>query len=89
MAQTSDGFEIAEADLKLRGPGDFLGTKQSGLPEFRVADIVEDQWILEQAKSAAWEMMSEDPDLQKSEHQELKKVFMPYYKERARFYGMG
>ena len=89
MAKTNDGFKIAEADLKLRGPGDFLGTKQSGLPEFRVADIVEDQWILEQAKSAAWEMMSEDPDLQKSEHQELKKVFMPYYKERARFYGMG
>ncbi|MDZ7681518.1 MAG: helicase-related protein [Fodinibius sp.] len=46
MAETNDGFEIAEADLELRGPGDFLGTKQSGLPEFRVADIVEDQWIL-------------------------------------------
>ena len=89
MAQTSDGFEIAEADLELRGPGDFLGTKQSGLPEFRVADIVEDQWILEQAKSAAWKIINEDPDLQNSEHQELKKVFMPYYKERNKFYGMG
>jgi len=89
MAQTSDGFEIAEADLKLRGPGDFLGTKQSGLPEFRVADIVEDQWILEQAKSAAWKIVSDDPDLQKSQHQELKKVFIPYYKEKSKFYGMG
>lgn len=89
MAQTNDGFEIAEADLKLRGPGDFLGTKQSGLPEFRVADIVEDQWILEQAKAEAWKVMNEDPQLKKPEHQELKKVFVPYYKEKSRFYGMG
>ncbi len=89
MAETTDGFEIAEADLKLRGPGDFLGTKQSGLPEFRVADIVEDQWILEQAKTAAWEVMEKDPELEKEMHGELKKVFLPYFKERARFYGMG
>lgn len=89
MAETNNGFEIAEADLELRGPGDFLGTKQSGLPEFRVADIVEDQWILEQAKSTAWEVMDNDSDLQKPEHEELKKVFIPYYKEKSRFYGMG
>ncbi len=89
MAQTNDGFEIAEADLELRGPGDFLGTKQSGLPEFRVADIVEDQWILEQAKSAAWKIMNDDPNLSKQEYQELKKVFIPYYKEKSKFYGMG
>lgn len=89
MAETTDGFEIAEADLKLRGPGDFLGTRQSGLPEFKVADIIEDQWILEQAKTAAWDLMQEDPDLEKQEHKELKKVFLPYFKERARFYGMG
>lgn len=89
MAETNDGFKIAEADLKLRGPGDFLGTKQSGLPEFKIADIIEDQWILEQAKTAAWELMTEDPDLDKEEHNELKKVFLPYFKEKARFYGMG
>lgn len=89
MAQTNDGFEIAEADLELRGPGDFLGTKQSGLPEFRVADIVEDQWILEQAKSAAWAIINNDPELQQSTHQKLKKVFIPYYKEKSKFYGMG
>lgn len=89
MAHTNDGFEIAEADLQLRGPGDFLGTKQSGLPEFRVADIVEDQWILEQAKSEAWRLMNQDPELENTDHQELKKVFAPYYKEKSRFYGMG
>ena len=53
MEETNDGFKIAEADLKLRGPGDFLGTKQSGLPDFKVADIVEDQFILVQAKEKA------------------------------------
>jgi len=89
MAETNDGFEIAEADLELRGPGDFLGTKQSGLPEFRVADIVEDQWILEQAKTEAWKLINQDLSLEKSEHQELKKVFMPYYKERSKLYGIG
>lgn len=89
MSETGDGFEIAEADLQLRGPGDFLGTKQSGLPEFRVADIVEDQWILEQAKTEAWRITNEDLNLDKPEHQELKKVFIPYYKERSKFYGMG
>lgn len=89
MSQTNDGFEIAEADLQLRGPGDFLGTKQSGLPEFRVADIVEDQWILEQAKSEAWKLADDDPDLEKLKHQPLKKVFLPYYKEKSKFYGLG
>jgi ATP-dependent DNA helicase RecG len=50
MAKTSNGFLIAEKDLELRGPGELLGTKQSGLPEFRIANIVRDQAILEQAK---------------------------------------
>lgn len=89
MAETNDGFEIAEADLKLRGPGDFLGTKQSGLPDFKVGDIIEDQWILEQAKSAAWNVINEDPELEKPEHQELKKVFIPYFEKKSKFYRMG
>jgi ATP-dependent DNA helicase RecG len=50
MERTTDGFEIAEVDLKLRGPGDFLGTKQSGLPDFRFGDIIQDQDLLELAK---------------------------------------
>jgi len=53
MAQTSDGFRIAEKDLELRGPGELLGTKQSGLPEFRIGNIVRDQGILEKAKQEA------------------------------------
>jgi len=53
MAQTNDGFRIAEKDLELRGPGELLGTKQSGLPEFRIGNIVRDQEILENAKQEA------------------------------------
>ncbi len=89
MEETNDGFKIAEADLKLRGPGDFLGTKQSGLPDFNVADIVEDQFILAQAKEKAKEIIERDADLVLSEHHPLKKVFEPYFKEKASFYGMG
>ena len=89
MEETNDGFKIAEADLKLRGPGDFLGTKQSGLPDFKVADIVEDQFILAQAKEKAKQLIQKDSDLEFAEHQSLKKIFEPYHKEKAEFYGMG
>lgn len=89
MEETNDGFKIAEADLKLRGPGDFLGTKQSGLPDFKVADIVEDQFILAQAKEKAKELIQKDADLKLPENQSLKKIFEPYHKEKAEFYGMG
>lgn len=82
LTETNDGFEIAEADLKLRGPGDFLGTKQSGLPEFKIADIIEDQMLLTHAKHFAWKIIREDPDLHS--HPDLKNVFEPYYKERSK-----
>lgn len=89
MVETTDGFEIAEADLKLRGPGDFLGTKQSGLPEFKYADIVEDRLLLESAKNSAGKVIRSDPELRSTKHQKLKEVFEPYYKERAEFFGIG
>ena len=89
MVETNDGFEIAEADLKLRGPGDFLGTKQSGLPEFQYADIVEDRLLLEQAKNDAWRIIESDSDLEHESHQSLKQVFTPYFKERAAYFGIG
>lgn len=85
MAETSDGFKIAEMDLKLRGPGDFMGTRQSGLPEFRHADIVEDQYLLQQAKEAASHLLKNDPHLQKPEHQDLKKQFEPYLEQKKEF----
>lgn len=89
MVETNDGFEIAEADLKLRGPGDFLGTKQSGLPEFRYGDIVEDRLLLEQAKNDAWNLIKKDPELKKPEHQPLKNIFEPYFEKKNEFFGIG
>jgi ATP-dependent DNA helicase RecG len=57
LEQTANGFEIAELDLRLRGPGEFLGTKQSGLPAFRVANLVRDRDILEWARRMAMEFV--------------------------------
>lgn len=82
MEKTNDGFEIAEADLRLRGPGDFLGTKQSGLPEFVFADLSRDQDLLEQAREAALQLLSEDPELKMEAHQALRAVFTPYLEQR-------
>lgn len=89
MEETNDGFRIAEADLQLRGPGDFLGTKQSGLPDFKVADIIQDQFILAQAKEKAQALLEQDAELNLPEHTSLKKVFEPYFEEKKKFYGMG
>lgn len=89
LVETTDGFKIAEADLKLRGPGDFLGTKQSGLPEFRFADIVEDRLILEQAKNDSWELINNDPSLSNPKYKTLRSVFEPYFKERLELFGVG
>jgi ATP-dependent DNA helicase RecG len=60
MLDYTDGFKIAEIDLKLRGPGEFFGVRQSGLPEFRMADIVRDEKILRVARTAAVEFIEED-----------------------------
>lgn len=89
MVETNDGFRIAEADLKLRGPGDFLGTRQSGLPEFRHADIVEDRMLLESARNLARELIRRDPHLADERLAPLKRVFEPWYRERSAWLGLG
>ncbi|MBI2369900.1 MAG: ATP-dependent DNA helicase RecG [Deltaproteobacteria bacterium] len=63
MARTADGFQIAEEDLALRGPGEFLGTRQSGLPDFRVGNLLRDGSLLAQAREAAFALVREDPRL--------------------------
>ena len=73
MEKTSDGFKIAEADLEIRGPGEFLGTRQSGLPEFRMASLVRDGRLLQQAKESAIKLIKKDPQLVQTEHQLVKK----------------
>lgn len=63
IAELSDGFDVAEEDLQIRGPGDYYGLRQSGFPEFQVADLTRDLLLLEQARADALELVSRDPEL--------------------------
>ena len=84
---TTDGFKIAEYDLQLRGPGEFLGTRQHGLPDFRFADIVRDRLELYQAREDAFEIVDGDPDLVK--HRDLYEKVRRMFGERIRLLEVG
>jgi ATP-dependent DNA helicase RecG len=71
MVRTTDGFEIAEVDLQLRGPGDITGTQQSGLVNLRIADLARDQQMLSAAREMALEITDEDPHLQSPKNQRI------------------
>ena len=71
LTETTDGFKIAEEDLKLRGPGDFFGARQHGLPALRVANLNTDTRVLKEAQEAAAGLLAEDPDLSRPEHRPL------------------
>jgi ATP-dependent DNA helicase RecG len=71
MLMTTDGFKIAEYDLKIRGPGDMLGTRQAGIPPFKVGDIVRDERLMVHAKECAYHIIQKDPKLVLPEHQGL------------------
>lgn len=73
MTKSSDGFVISEMDLKLRGPGEFFGTKQHGLPELKIGNLYKDIAILKEAQKAAQELLQKDKYLELSEHEQLKK----------------
>lgn len=75
MCKTNDGFEISEIDLKLRGPGDIMGTQQSGVLNLQIADLVKDQEILKLARIKAIELLKQDINFEKPEHQALKSAF--------------
>ena len=68
MVETTDGFKIAEADLKIRGPGEMAGTAQSGNRDFKIADLVQDGKLLEVARQAAMRIVEGDPKLAKPEN---------------------
>ena len=72
MEETTDGFVISERDLEIRGPGEFLGTRQSGLPGFKLANIVRDSRILQEAREAAFEIFRRDSNLAAVEHRPLR-----------------
>src|SRR5258708_39358412 len=73
MVRTNDGFKIAETDLELRGPGDLMGTQQSGTLDLMIADLSKDGKILQQARDSANEILNNDPDFLKSENAVIKK----------------
>ncbi len=82
MCDTNDGFIISEKDLELRGAGDFFGTMQHGLPEFKIANLFEDISILKLAQSAANKIVSQDPKLEKDENKKLKELIKDKFSSR-------
>lgn len=82
MTKTNDGFRISEEDLRLRGPGDFFGSRQHGLPAMHVADLCSDMNVLQTAQTAAQELLARDPELMLPEHAALKTAVKSLF-ERA------
>jgi ATP-dependent DNA helicase RecG len=71
MVRTTDGFEISDVDLKLRGPGDLEGTRQSGILDLKLADIIRDEQMLRAARNIAQKLLDDDPQLAKAENQRI------------------
>ena len=82
ITKTNDGFVISEKDLELRGSGEFFGTKQHGIPEFKIANLFEDINILKGIQSLAMEIIDKDPYLEKEENEKLRKMVQSKFKER-------
>jgi len=89
MTSFADGFKISEIDLKLRGPGEFFGTRQHGLPELKIADIVTDAKLLYQARNWAFKIIEEDPDLSQKENLCIRSNFIRKYKRRFSLVDIG
>jgi ATP-dependent DNA helicase RecG len=89
MESTGDGFRIAEADLEIRGPGDFLGTRQSGLPDFKVANILRDGTILEQARQSAFGLLESDPELSSAGNVPLREELLRRWGQRLELAAIG
>lgn len=89
MEETHDGFRIAELDLAIRGPGEFMGTRQAGLPDFRIASLVRDGRILNEAKADAFALVEEDPRLENPDYQLLREVLLHRWGGRLDLIGTG
>jgi ATP-dependent DNA helicase RecG len=81
MVETSDGFKIAEVDLKLRGPGNLMGTQQSGILNLKIADLVKDAEVLKTARMMAMELLEKDPDLNAPENRFIRVAYQELSKD--------
>jgi ATP-dependent DNA helicase RecG len=89
MAQSQDGFRIAEADLDIRGPGEFLGTRQSGIPDFRVANLLRDGRILEEARQEAFRLVDETDFLHDDRFEPLRRELKARWGSRLELARLG
>jgi ATP-dependent DNA helicase RecG len=89
MTETNDGFRIAEVDLELRGHGEFFGTRQSGLPEFRAARLPQDLPILEEARREAATLVAADLELRLPEHRELRRQLLARWRGKLDLASVG
>lgn len=89
MIKTEDGFQIAEADLEIRGPGDFLGTRQAGLPDFRVASLIRDLTILEAARQAAFDYVEQTDRLNSSDARPVRAELIQRWGSRLELANIG
>ena len=89
MVETNDGFRIAEVDLQLRGPGEFFGTRQSGLPEFRAADLLRDAPLLEEARREAQAIVAADSDLRDPAHRGLRQALLTRWRGKLELASVG
>lgn len=89
MAETTDGFKIAEEDLKIRGGGDIFGTRQSGLPALKIASILHDGDILRRAREAAFQVVERDPHLRQGVHQPIREIVLKRYTDYSALIGIG
>jgi ATP-dependent DNA helicase RecG len=89
MEKTTDGFKIAEEDLAIRGPGEFFGIRQSGLPDLRVAHLIRDTPILIEARKEAFRLVEDDPGLSHPAHRGLKDLFSKRWAGRMELAAIG
>ena len=89
MLEYKDGFKLAEADLELRGQGDFFGTKQSGMPDLQFADIIKDIHLIQQVKTDVADILDEDTDLSMKKNNILYNRLKEMYKDSTSYFGIG
>jgi ATP-dependent DNA helicase RecG len=89
MQESSDGFYVAEQDLQIRGPGELLGTKQAGLPELHVGNLLHHGLWLEQARGAAFTLLEHDSTLSQPAHRALRRAMQARWHERLELAAIG